>query len=175
MPKRPSSGQGWPVDGPRLGREAQGTVQSPCDWTAQTPGNVLLVTFLASRKVTRRRRKTSLRRSGGFGTRASARRPVSDAGGEARSFAALRMTRGEVGAGPPLDAHCCATLLGTFGTAHPLARALGANGVWCFSCKKHPSPQPSPPRGEGDDVVALMRPPRPPPGRGSCAARGDTP
>ena len=28
MPKRPSSGQGWPVDGPRSGCGAQGTLSS---------------------------------------------------------------------------------------------------------------------------------------------------
>ena len=81
-PKRPSSGQGWPVDGPRSGCGAQGTRSSRfffCDERAQTPGRRFLVTsFRCWKEVTRRRRKTSLSRSGGSGTRASARIRISE-------------------------------------------------------------------------------------------------
>ena len=65
MPKRLKTGQGWPVFRPRHEREAQGTGPARfcfCAGPAQTPGHVSLVTFCASQKVTRRRRK--LRQAG---------------------------------------------------------------------------------------------------------------
>ena len=65
MPKRPASGQGWPVDGPRSGCGAQGTLSSRfffCDERAQTPGRRFLPTsWRCCQEVGRRRRKTSSR------------------------------------------------------------------------------------------------------------------
>ena len=51
MPKRPPSGQGWPVGGPSPEREAQGTEPSRCffyDGSAPAPGAALFGYFLAS-------------------------------------------------------------------------------------------------------------------------------
>ena len=63
MPKISPTGHGWPVGETRRGREAQGTESSPSDDSAQTPGRRFLVTSCRCRQeVTRRRRKTSLRR-----------------------------------------------------------------------------------------------------------------
>ncbi len=45
-PKRPSSGQGWPVDGPRSGCEAQGTESSLAMIRRRHRVAFLLVTFL---------------------------------------------------------------------------------------------------------------------------------
>ena len=58
MPKRPQTGQGWPVCGPRSGCGAQGTLLSRfffCDRRAQTPGRRFFGYFLVAvdKKVTR--------------------------------------------------------------------------------------------------------------------------
>ncbi len=75
MPKLSKTGQGWPVFETRRGREAQGTVQSLFDWTAQTSGRRFLVTSFRCRKeVTRRRRNTPVSRREDTG-RAQARTP----------------------------------------------------------------------------------------------------
>ena len=62
MPKRFWTGQGRPVQKPRRGREAQGTVQSLFDWTAQTSGRPFFGYFLVAvdKKVTRHQGGTAL-------------------------------------------------------------------------------------------------------------------
>jgi len=62
MPKLSKTGQGWPVFETRRGREAQGTVQSLCDWTAQTSGRRFFGYFLGAvaKKVTRHQGGTAL-------------------------------------------------------------------------------------------------------------------
>jgi hypothetical protein len=79
MPKISSTGQGWPVDETRRGREAQGTLSSRfffCDERAQTSGRRFFGYFLVAvdKKVTRHQGGTALPVSA-VNARAQARTP----------------------------------------------------------------------------------------------------
>src|SRR5579859_2360970 len=81
MPKRPASGQGWPVAGPATSEKRRGPIHRASafrDGSAPPSGRRFLVTSFRCRKeVTRRQAKNFVQESGGFSTRASARCKVS--------------------------------------------------------------------------------------------------
>ncbi len=122
--------------------------------SAQTPGVFFGYFLELLPKVTRRRRKTSSRRQ--EGSRHARKRTLrSFRGCEARSFAALRMTRGEVGAGPS-DGRW-RNALGPL--RRPLRGHSGRTEVWCWSGRKAPlTPDPLPTSwGEGERASSKDR------------------